>query len=306
MNNANLINMQFLMFACIFCGLLARKLGYITTSSRKNMTDLILMIFLPCNLFGSFLGELTPDFLKASIQIFLASCMFQVITILGGRFLFKNAREDRRNIYQYSTIVSNAGFLGSPVCESLYGQTGVMYGSIYLIPLRICMWSFGLSCFTKIDKKNIVFKTATHPCMVAVYLGLIVMFCQFHLPAMITGAISSLGRCTTPMSMMMIGSLLAEIKWKELLDPILLLFSIFRLVILPAIILVLCMSLKLDPMVTAISTVLVGMPAGNTTALLAAKYDGDAHFASKIVTVSTLLSLVTISMWYTILQMVLH
>jgi len=36
------------------------------------------------------------------------------------------------------------------------------------------------------------------------------------------------------------------------------------------------------------------MPAGSTTAILASKYDGDAAFASRMVFVSTLASIVTL------------
>ena len=43
------------------------------------------------------------------------------------------------------------------------------------------------------------------------------------------------------------------------------------------------------------------MPAGSTTAMLAQKYDQDPEFASKMVFISTLLSLVTLPMWALIL-----
>ena len=42
-----------------------------------------------------------------------------------------------------------------------------------------------------------------------------------------------------------------------------------------------------------VSVIMSGMPAGSTTAILADKYEGDGHYASKVVFVSTLLSMIT-------------
>ena len=52
--------------------------------------------------------------------------------------------------------------------------------------------------------------------------------------------------------------------------------------------------LPIEPMVTGVCTLLSGMPAASLTAVLAAKYDQNYQFASQVVFVSTLLSMVTI------------
>ncbi len=75
-------------------------------------------------------------------------------------------------ILKYATLVSNAGFMGLPIVESIYGQTGLLYASIALIPQRVFMWSAGLSLFAQTDYKNMIKKVAFHPCIIAVYIGL--------------------------------------------------------------------------------------------------------------------------------------
>ena len=64
-----------------------------------------------------------------------------------------------------------------------------------------------------------------------------------------------------------------------------------------------CVLFQVEPLVRSVSVVLAGMPAAATTAILAANYDCDDVFAAKIVFMSTLLSLVTISVCF--LQLVL-
>ena len=53
----------------------------------------------------------------------------------------------------YGIICSNSSFIGIPVIESLYNSLGVMYTSIFQMPIRFTMWSAGLSLFTVVDKK---------------------------------------------------------------------------------------------------------------------------------------------------------
>jgi predicted permease len=60
------------------------------------------------------------------------------------------------------------------------------------------------------------------------------------------------------------------------------------------IVLIACSFTGIDEVVKQVSVVLSGMPAAATTAILAAKYDGDTHFAAKIVLISTLLSMLSI------------
>ena len=58
-----------------------------------------------------------------------------------------------------------------------------MYAAIYCIPTRIVMWSAGLSLFTdNQDKKAAVKKVLLHPCMVAVYIGMVFMASGLPIP----------------------------------------------------------------------------------------------------------------------------
>ncbi|MFR3283583.1 MAG: hypothetical protein ACLTR6_03785 [Clostridium fessum] len=54
-----------------------------------------------------------------------------------NKVLFKGYSEQHRKVLQYCTIVSNGGFLGNPVAEGVYGSMGLLYASIFLIPMRV-------------------------------------------------------------------------------------------------------------------------------------------------------------------------
>ncbi|MBF1023298.1 MAG: hypothetical protein HXK85_09560 [Lachnospiraceae bacterium] len=55
---------------------------------------------------------------------------------------------------QYGTICSNAGFIGTPIVQGLYGAEGLLLSAVYLIPPRVIMWSLGLSFFLNQKQKK--------------------------------------------------------------------------------------------------------------------------------------------------------
>ena len=104
------------------------------------------------------------------------------------------------------------------------------------------------------------------------------------------------------LSMMLIGVVLSEIHGRELFRRDVWGFALLRLVILPALVMGGCRLFQVSQIVTATCTLLSGMPAASLTAVLAARYRGDAELGSMVVAVSTALSMVTIVLW----AMVLH
>lgn len=138
--------------------------------------------------------------------------------------------------------------------------------------------------------------------MIAVYLGLPIFFFQIPLPHVISETLTTLGDCCTAMSMLIIGMLLTDVDWKTMFSVKLLLFSALRLIVLPALVWGFCLVAHMDPLVTGVSVILTGMPAGTTTALLAAQYHRDAELGSKVVVLTTLLSLFTITGWSLVLN----
>jgi hypothetical protein len=147
----------------------------------------------------------------------------------------------------------------------------------------------------------VVKKVITHPCIVAVYIGLFLMITQLPLPAFLGDTIKTVGNCTTTVSMVLIGTILAEVDPKSMVDKMIIKYTIIRLVFIPAVVFLFCRLFAVPSLLAGVSVLLTEMPAGSTTAILAAKYDGDYIFATKCVVVSTLCSLISVPLWCMIL-----
>lgn len=294
MSIGNLITIQITMLILIFAGYLLQKCHVMSGSFRKELTDFILNFILPCNILKSFLMEFDAHILTDCSAIFLVSCGTQALSLFLARVFFRHAPEGKRQPLQYATQVSNAGFLGNPIVEGLYGSQGLLYASIYLIPLRILMWSVGVACFSGSRGKGVLKKVATHPCIVAATLGLVLMVTQLQLPGWIISPLGMVGSCNTALSLLVIGGVLGELDPRKVFHRQTALYCFVRLLLIPLSVFVCCYALGLDGLVVKTAVVLAGMPAPLTTAMLASQYKKDEAFSVSLVFLSTLASMVTI------------
>lgn len=293
----NMLTMQMVMFALIVIGFLVRKKGIIGSEARKDMIDFCLFVTLPFNILHSFLGEWDFTMLASCGLILLLSVGYNAVSILASFLLYRKAEDRKQKTLRYGTIVSNGGFLGNPVLEGIYGTSGAFYASIFMFPVRIVMWSVGVSVFLKGQRQNVWKKILTNPCIVVMFIGAAIMTVGITLPEFALKTISGISNCNMPLSMMLIGMFLAEINPKGMLDRTMVFYTGIRLVGIPLIVFVITACLPIDSMLRGITVIMAGMPAPITTALLSAKYGGDEKYATGMIFLSTIASLITLPVW---------
>lgn len=300
---SRLLNLQIALFLLVAVGFLVRKCNIIGQQGQKNLNDMVIYVILPCNILNAFTNSQAEGMFQTYISILLISLGIQIFSVVYGNLLFGKESENHAKNLKYGTICSNAGFLGNPIAEGLYGAEGLALASIYLIPQRIMMWTSGLSIYSgSTDLKATLKKLITHPCIIANGIGIVMMLLKLQFPGGLGKAITSIANCNTAMSMMVIGMILAEGDFKDFWDWSVVKFTIHRLVIIPLVVYLVCKFLPLSKEVCGLCVILAAMPAGATTSILAEKYEVDPGFATKLVIFSTICSLPTICIW----SMLLH
>lgn len=299
MDIGQLMTLQGTIFLLAGVGIFIRKKNLLPEEARGMLTDLLIDVILPCNIALSFRIDIDQEILANLGTGFLVAWVIQAVAWALSRALYRRHPDGTKQVLQYATVCSNGGFMGSPIAESVFGSMGLMYSAVFLIPQRIVMWSAGLTLFTEApDKKTLAKKVLTHPCIIAVFVGMFLMLADPPLPAFLENAASALGSCNTPISMLMVGMILAEVDdIRSLFSWDILRYTIVRLVILPGIIFAGCRLAGIDRLVTGVAVLLTAMPAACMTTVLAAKYDGDVIFASKCVVFSTAMTLVSLPVW---------
>lgn len=297
---------MFVLYLISIIGFIAKKKGALSKEANKVITDLILYLTLPALIIYSldipFSVDLIVEFfwlLSMSIYVLGLSCV--VALMLRKRSTLSN---DQKTVYESLIIFGNQGFIGFAIIFILFSQQGIVYLTMFNIFYLIVIWTYGIFLFTK-TKELIDFKKIfLNPGIVATVIGLIILFTPMFLPEFISKTLQYIGQMTVPLSMILIGSLVAHLTITDMINVIknryLWLVALFKLLIFPlTILLFIVFSVPFSLIVIAV--IVAGMPSAPTISLYAQKYGGDAFFAASGVFLTTVLCLLTVPLLYFLL-----
>jgi predicted permease len=281
-------------------GVYSSKRNIITAKINKGLVDILIKIALPFMILSSFIYTY-DDTIKANVtKTFYYSISAYIIMITVSYLLLLPIKDDRKTILHFSNVFVNTGYVGFPILNSVYGPEGVIYGSIFNMFFVILLWTYGLILFKgnfrKEDLKTELKNILLNPSIAAVCLGIIIMVFNIKLPGYLLSSIKSIGNITGPLSMLIIGVILSNVKVKRFLKDWTIYYGItVKLIIIPVI--VYLFSLLAGSSSKAINAVIImsAMPASAMTSILAESFDKEKEYAAVIVSITTLLSLVTVT-----------
>ena len=289
-----MVSTQAVLFLYIAAGIVCRLVGIMTAATRRYFNALLVYVTLPAMIFASFMTRHSlKELTQAGMMLVVSACVCLAPYGLS-LLLWRKAPQQRQGTLRFATMFSNAGNAGLPVVSMVFGDAGVLYASFFLIPMRVFMWTLGLSFFIPSTQSGRIKKLMTNPSFIAVFAGLLAMLCPVALPAAVQSAVRGVGNMTGPLSMMIIGSTLSEMRPRDMLDRDALLVSIVRLILLPLALLGTLRLTALSELGRQVSVTLTAMPVATLTAVFSDTYGGDYCFASRCVFLSTVISLITV------------
>ncbi len=296
-----LFNQITILFALILSGYIARRSRILDSSLNRGISRLVLQITLPALIIKSMQFSFSQEVMLGSIKIILLSVLAHSIAIAIAYFStnalgYKGAAE---KVFRFILIFSNVGYMGYPIIKVIYGDLGVFYTALFNIVFNALLWTLGVALMSSEGKKSFEAanfkKILTNPGILAVIIGFSLFALSIRLPFVIYETLNLLGETTVPLSMIIIGSMLAEVPIKEIFsDRRLFIISIIRLLVIPIVVWLGLLSMGLRDILLGIPVLVMAMPAAANTAIFAAIYDTEPHLASKGVFITTLLSIITI------------
>lgn len=280
-----------ILFLVMLVGLYARKRDIIGEGLSKSLSALILKITMPFTIIVSFHFDFSKEMAVNSAVLFGVALGIHFLSVLLGTVLYHKYPTQKRNVLKFITIFSNCAFMGFPVLDSIYGRIGIFYASIYVMTFNIFVWTYGIMLFSEDGQKDLK-KAFLNPGILSVGIGLVIFLFSIQLPRPILQTLEMVGSLTSPLAMMIVGALLAEVSLKELFADFLIYYGTFiRLIVIPVISLLILNLFKLPEIIVNVSVILSAMPAAANTAIFAETYQADSLFASRIIAISTLFSL---------------
>lgn len=296
-DNKTVINQVIVLFLIMIIGGIAKKKKIITNEVMNGLIELLLSIALPAMIFSSFNFNFSKEMLFNVGNILFFSFIIHTALIFISKALYFKYPHDTQSVLRFLTIFSNTAFMGFPILESIYGKVGVFYASIFNVPFRIFLWTVGVMLFTGAKDRKALKNVMLNPGVIAVLLGLVMFLFNMKLPHLIYKTFDMVGSISTPLSMMLVGCMLADTQVKDIFSNLSIYYgAIVRLVAIPLASMFVMKALGVPDIVVSVIVILLAMPAGATTAIFAGKHNANAVFASKCVFVTTILSIFTIPM----------
>ena len=297
------------LFIMAACGIALVRLNVIQRDECHVLSKLGVYLFSPCLVFSGFLIELTPERSQGLLIAFVLAIVIHLFFILLIRINQKMGC--RSGMDNASVLISNAGNIVIPLVVGTIGRDYILYAAPYLIVQNMITWTYGVKLISG-EKKFNWKKIVKNPTLCMILIGFILLFTGINLPKELSSTIESLGNCMPPLSMILIGISIADIKkekWKEGMSTLPVIFE--RLIVFPALTLILVFILNVVyPMEAIWKIVFVVMlgAAGPSAALvpqIAELYGKDTERASYINLLSTMFCIVTLPIVTYVLQAVL-
>lgn len=299
-NAGTVFNQVLILFFIMIIGFIAKKSGIFNSTVNKKLSELLLKVTSPLLVISSFQVDFTQDILMNVLIVSAFAMSAHIVSILLGQVLFRRCDTESCKIMKFAAVYSNCGYMGFPLLASLFGNIGVLYGSVYIAAFNIFLWTNGVMIFSDTKKldRNTIKKVLLNPGIVSVVIGILLFIFSLKLPAPVASAVEMVGSMTSPLSMLIIGATIADCELKKLFRGWNLYYiTAVRLILIPLLAFVVLKLVGLPDMLLKVCVLVVAMPIATTTAIFAELYDSDSIFASRTVVFSTLLSIITIPLF---------
>lgn len=280
---------------------LSRK-GFLSPQGTKDLGAILLRIIIPCVIVKSYITTYSRErLLELALSAGLALVAF--ILAMGIAYLVYGKR---RRIENFASAFCNAGFIGIPLAQAVIGDEGVFYMAASVALLNLFQWTYGVYIMTD-RRDSISAKTiAKNPVVIAIVIGIALFLSRLPVPGIVTSTLGYIAGMNTPVAMILMGTYMAKLPWRKLLDKRAYGCVLLRLVVLPAVVLAVFWALPITNQNVALAAYLAAAtPVGANICVFAQQYDCDYEFSVVTVCLSTVLSIVTVPLMVSLAQMVI-
>jgi len=284
---------------CIAVGFFCRRKQLFDDTHTAGMLAVLVKVAMPCAVFMSLMRPFSTALLLESIAtFFITGAIFLIggVLGLGVARLMKASLQERRS-WRFGLTFGNIGFMGIPVITAVFGYEGLFYVAMALASFNLITFTVGIKIFdtegtTKTSPIQIIIK---NPALAGTILGFIFFLTGLRLPAPIEGGVRLIAYMNSPLSMILIGALLAKQPLKETFTDIRVLPpNAVKLIVIPLASLLVLRIFIPNPIMLGTIVTLMAMPPAANTAIFAEQFGGDSVAATRLVIVGTLLCVITV------------
>jgi len=297
------------LFLIIFGSAIIARLIKIDGSWQKVLNSFALNVGFPALIFSALAA--TDLKISEELDLILVNSVFLifafVLAILLGK-IFHLKKKMFRTLF-ICLGFGNVAYLGIPTLMQVSGEAVLPTASLIVAIYLFWMFTLGLGYLTfsqeeKTGKalKKVVLSLVKNPLLIAVVLGILASLLKVQLPSLLNTSISMIAGSVTPLVLVVIGLFIGTSRIGKIKSWIpIAFFSIFTLAVLPALLFYGLQLAGMAPQSFSATIIEAAMPLAITPFALADEYKLDKDFIAKAIVLSTILSVVTIPLWSTLM-----
>ena len=291
------VTMTKLLFA-MAVGFYLNKKNILDVETSKKLSAMVVNLTSPLLIIssaGSVAGGSQGDILLMLVAGLCLYASFPLLSFLMAKMV--HAPSGCRGVYQCMLMFANTAFMGYPVVQALYGETAIFYTTIFNFGYTILFYTYASYLLDKEGGKSSRFnpKRLINIGLLSGLIALIIPFSGITLPGIIMEPCSFIGSVTTPLSMLIVGSNMANYSLHDIFsEKRIYVVTAVRLLAMP-LLTALYMSMITDnALLICMAAMTIGMPVGSMVAMASSQYEKQARIGSISVVMSTICSMVTI------------
>ncbi|MGE4583129.1 MAG: AEC family transporter [Sphaerochaeta sp.] len=296
----------FPLFAKIAIGYGIKTSRLLSERSLREMNALVFKVFLPTLLFSNIYKtdfSTIESYHLLWYALVVVVIMFLTYLLVIPRFVADN---HQRGVVVQGICRSNFILFGIPMAATLYGGVSAGLASLLagiVVPMFNMLSVIVLEYFRgqKPDYRKMLKGVVTNPIILGGLLGSVFALTGLRFPALVEQAVFEVADIATPLALIILGGSVTFSSVKHNLKP-LVIAVLNRLVIVPAIGLGVSILLGFRNLELILLLAMFASPAAVSSYTMAQQMDGDADLAGQIVVFSTLIALVSLFLWISLLM----
>jgi len=289
------LNQMLVILFAVAMGYLAHKLGYLGGAVNQKLSKLIIHIGIPALTLAAVMNNSDGPGLEEIKGVLWTMAVFYGLSFALALVLprFIGGSRLQQGVWRFSMVFSNAAFVGYPVVEGLFGAEGLFYAVILVLPMTLFNYTLAplmVSGTLRFDWRKLV-----TPGTICAILALAMTLTGWRPPQLIGEMMDLVGDITIPLSLLVLGSMLAAMPTQSVFSSVRLwVLSAIRLFAMPAILALVLRALGTDHLLLSVAVIQIGMPVAVNGSMMCMEFGGDAETMAKGVFLSTVLCILTI------------
>jgi len=303
----NIVTTIIPIFVIIILGWLARVYGFIQAEFIAPANRLVFYLAIPAMVFRSVSkASLNSQFDGKVVALALLSVciVFGIAWILARRGALSRSQ---RGTFIQNSFHGNMGYIGLAVSFYYLGRPGfvkasILVGFLMILQNLLAVIALQVNAPHKSTSKNRwmpVLKIAGNPIILSALAGILVSSTALPVPLVLGRCLDILSDLALPLALLIIGASLSFDMVQSKLKAVLA-CGLLKLILLPATGFILYRLFNVMPEAYLPGIILLASPTATVTYVMAREMQGDSEFAVAAISLNTLLSAVTYTIWLSI------